>query len=83
MSTRRVFCASLALFVLVGLFPQVQTTAHAQEELSMREWNNRIRREKFDTVLPVAMRKNNVDMWIHVMRIAIYLRCLCLHGPWR
>lgn len=41
------------------------------EDMDMREWNNRIRREKFDIVLPLAMRKNNVDMWIHVMRIAI------------
>jgi len=29
---------------------------------------NLIRREKFDIVLPQAMRKNNIDMWIHVMR---------------
>jgi len=37
----------------------------------MKEWNNQIRRDKFDIVLPEVMRKNNVDMWIHVMRIAI------------
>ncbi len=42
-----------------------------QEEVDLKEWNNQIRREKFDIVLPLAMRKNNVDMWIHVMRIAI------------
>jgi hypothetical protein len=41
------------------------------DKLSIKEWNNQIRREKFDMVLPAAMRKNNVDMWIHVMRIAI------------
>jgi len=35
------------------------------------ETNNQIRREKFDLVLPQAMKKNNIDMWIHVMRIAI------------
>ncbi len=35
------------------------------------ETNNQIRREKFDLVLPQAMRKNNIDMWIHVMRVAI------------
>jgi hypothetical protein len=57
--------------VLVGLFAQVQTTAQAQEEDDLKEWNNRIRRDKFDIVLPEVMRKNNVDMWIHVMRIAI------------
>jgi hypothetical protein len=38
---------------------------------SMKEWNNRIRQEKFDLVLPQAMRKNNIDMWIHVMRTAL------------
>ena len=35
------------------------------------EWNNQIRREKFDIILPRVMRKNNVDMWIHIMRDAI------------
>lgn len=35
------------------------------------ELRNQIRREKFDLILPHAMRKNNVDMWIHVMRDAI------------
>ncbi len=35
------------------------------------ELRNQIRREKFDLILPQAMRKNNVDMWIHVMRDAI------------
>ena len=35
------------------------------------ETNNQIRREKFDLVLPQAMKKNNIDMWIHVMRVAI------------
>jgi hypothetical protein len=43
----------------------------AQEEDDLKEWNNQIRREKYDFVLPKAMRKNNVDMWIHVMRVAI------------
>ncbi len=35
------------------------------------ETNNLIRQERFDLVLPQAMRKNNIDMWIHVMRVAI------------
>ena len=35
------------------------------------ELMNQIRREKFDLVLPDAMRKNNIDMWIHVMRESI------------
>ena len=45
--------------------------AQAQEMNDLREWNNQIRLEKFDLVLPQAMKKNNVDMWIHVMREAI------------
>ncbi|MFO8175690.1 MAG: hypothetical protein R6T96_15500 [Longimicrobiales bacterium] len=43
----------------------------AQENAELREWNHRIRREKFDLVLPRVMRENGVDMWIHVMREAI------------
>ena len=29
---------------------------------------NLIRKEKFDIILPIAMRENNVDMWIHSIR---------------
>ncbi|MHA1217321.1 MAG: hypothetical protein ACTSO5_01400 [Candidatus Heimdallarchaeaceae archaeon] len=29
---------------------------------------NLIRKEKFEAVLPDALRENNVDMWIHIMR---------------
>ena len=56
---------------MVGLFAQAHTTAQAQEELRLKEANNQIRRDKFDIVLPQAMRKNNVDMWIHIIREAI------------
>jgi hypothetical protein len=45
--------------------------AQALEEDDRQEWNNQIRREKFDIVLPEVMRKNQVDMWIHVMRETI------------
>jgi hypothetical protein len=45
--------------------------AQAQGQDDLREWNHRIRREKFDIVLPEVMRKNDVDMWIHVMRETI------------
>ncbi len=37
----------------------------------VEEWNNEIRREKFDILLPQIMRERNIDMWIHVMRIRI------------
>ena len=29
---------------------------------------NLIRKEKFDIILPQAMRDNKIDMWIHIMR---------------
>ena len=32
------------------------------------EMLNLIRREKFDIILPKAMRENEIDMWIHAMR---------------
>ena len=67
MSTRNVFCATLSLFVLVGLC----SAATAQSAQTDTELNNQIRRDKFDIVLPQVMRMHNVDMWIHVMRIAI------------
>ncbi len=81
MSTRKVFFAALSLSVFLGLYHVA--TAHslpidtevvskqAKKKDDLKEWNNQIRREKFDIVLPLAMRKNNIDMWIHVMRIAI------------
>ena len=47
------------------------TQARAPQEDDLKEMNNQIRREKFDVVLPAIMRKNHVDMWIHVMRETI------------
>lgn len=37
---------------------------------SRNRWEmlNLIRKEKFDIILPKAMRENKIDMWIHVMR---------------
>ena len=40
----------------------------ARREDAPKEVNDQIRREQFDLVLPEVMRKNHVDMWIHVMR---------------
>ncbi len=59
------------IFLFAVLFTVLFANAQAQEEDDLREWNNQIRRDKFDIVLPQAMEKNNVDMWIHVMREAI------------
>jgi hypothetical protein len=42
-----------------------------QEDAELRDWNHRIRREKFDLVLPEIMRKYDIDMWIHVMRESV------------
>jgi len=41
------------------------------KDIDIKEWNNRIRKEKFDSVLPKVMRKNRIDMWIYVAREAI------------
>lgn len=41
---------------------------YAQEARSRFELLNLIRKDKFDKILPGAMRDNNVDMWIHVIR---------------
>jgi hypothetical protein len=78
MSTRQVFCVILSLSMFLGLChvataKSVPTDAEmpsqqAKEEDDLKELNNQIRREKFDLVLPQVMRKNNIDMWIHVMR---------------
>jgi len=81
MSNQKVLYLMFSLGLFLG--PSLKATAEfaikdavvpdqkSQEEADIREWNNQIRREKFDMILPMAMRKNNVDMWIHVMRIAI------------
>ena len=81
MSTRKIFCAILSLSMFLGLChvataKSAPTDAEmpsqqAQEEDEFKKWNNQIRREKFDIILPEVMRKNNVYMWIHVMRLAI------------
>jgi len=60
------FCAGVSAQAVSKL-----PTLEELELLSMKEWNNQIRREKFDMVLPEAMQKYDVDMWIHVMRLAI------------
>jgi hypothetical protein len=63
------------VFVLIGVVGLLPMTVQAQEwtpptEKYLEE-NNQIRRDKFDQVLPGAMRERGVEMWIHVMREAI------------
>jgi hypothetical protein len=59
------------LTLIAVIFAIPFTICQAQEVDDLTEWNNKIRQEKFDLILPQAMRKNNIDMWIHVMRTAI------------
>lgn len=54
------------LFAVLLLFAHVNV-ANAQESKRNYEIMKLIRQEKFDLVLPGALRDNNVDMWIHVV----------------
>ena len=55
-----------------GSAPQVgQRRPEGPPPESTTEVLNAIRREKFDTILLEVMRKNKVDMWMHVMRESI------------
>jgi len=56
----------LTLSLVVVLLPALD--AVAQEARARDEMMRLIRKEKFDLVLPGAMRDNNIDMWIHVMQ---------------
>lgn len=57
---KNLLIAFLFLFALV-------TVAGAQESKQNYEIMKLIRQEKFDLILPGALRDNNVDMWIHVV----------------
>ncbi len=57
----------LALFTLSALDP-----ALGQEARSRWERMAQIRRDKFDHVLPDAMRENGIDMWITVVREGLH-----------
>ena len=62
--TKKVLFASIALAMLVGICNAQAVSAKAGAEIL-----HLIRKEKFDLILPGAMRDNGVDMWIHVIRI--------------
>ncbi len=75
MLTRHSFCVILTLSMFLGLSisaeaQSILTILNQQEleKLSIEELTNYNRREKFDLILPQAMREHNIDMWIHVMR---------------
>ena len=61
----------MTMFFLLSAPFLLSPGAEAQGVDDLVEWNHRIRREKFDLVLPEVMRANDVDMWIHVMRETI------------
>lgn len=61
-SNERLLSISLVMVLLVsGL------NAYAQKSRQNYEIMRLIRHEKFDLILPGAMRSNDVDMWIHVV----------------
>ncbi len=62
MSKKGVLTLFVTLIVLVSGF-----NVYAQKSKQRYEILRLIRHEKFDLVLPGAMRDNNVDMWIHVV----------------
>ena len=63
MRTQRALFLLLCVFVfLTGL------QAQKREPGDTVELMNKIRRDKFDIYLPIVMRENNIDMWIHVIR---------------
>ena len=60
---------TICLLVLLGL---PKAPAEAQEARRRWERMNQIRTEKFDQILPEAMRENGIDMWITMIREANY-----------
>jgi len=68
-------CQFFHLFLCILLFAQ---GGYAQKQETIdpgtimpddsQELENKIRRGKFDLILPRVMRDNNIDMWIHIMR---------------
>ncbi len=62
MSKKSVLTLFFTLIVLLSAY-----YAYAQKSKQRYEMLRLIRHEKFDLVLPGAMRDNNVDMWIHVI----------------
>jgi len=63
MSKRQILLAFLSIIVLLQGFD-----VQAQEARKRWETLNLIRREKFDIILPKAMRENKIDMWITMVK---------------
>ena len=58
---------NIILLLIIILFTQ-QFDLKAQVSKRNFEILRLIRHEKFDLILPDAMRDNNIDMWIHVAK---------------
>ena len=63
MSMKRWLCATLVLMSLAWT-----ADSFAQKSKQRYEIMRMIRHQKFDLILPGALRDNNVDMWIHVVK---------------
>ena len=61
---KKVLVACISLTAIVGICNAQSVSAKSGAEIL-----HLIRQEKFDLILPGAMRDNGVDMWIHVIRI--------------
>jgi len=91
MSTRQLFYAILSLSLLLSfcslekvesVSTEINTSnVQAQDETELkeiRELRHRIRRDRYDQILPQLMREYGIDMWIHVNREGINHS----HGHW-
>ena len=60
----------ILIFVAVAGAASIPAATQARElsDATLELMKQQIRRDKFDHVLPQAMRDNGVDMWIHVIR---------------
>ena len=66
--------APLLALALLAFGPTGPGPAPAEAQEARRRWERQcqIRQEKFDLVLPKAMRDNGIDMWITVMREGLH-----------
>lgn len=63
-------CRAVLVFLSVVLLP-LGIDVHAQTAKARYEILKLIRKDKFDLILPGAMRDNDFDIWIHVIRDGI------------
>lgn len=63
-----VFRSAIPVLVLVLVLCSPVVGAQTIQEETLQRMQQQIRNDKFDHVLPQAMRDNDVDMWIHVIR---------------